>query len=467
VSVDLSSGTFRLFKFPLGCRPRGKVPRNNNEKSSRIMNLNWKEFTNQRNAIRLISLLLAVLTQFGITQVAQGSEEDTSRPVQQFGGPGSVPGQLIDDESHTQSITGRKIGQRYSDWKAGVKKNRGLNFTVDYSMGLNGATNTLGEEDTFAGGAVRFFGTWDLVGRESGNTGSFVFKVEHRHKYTDIPPNGLASEIGFVGTTMPNFSDIGSRLTNLYWKQNLNQGRLEIIGGMIDTTDWVDLYALASPWTGFQNFVFATGGATIPVPDDAALGAYVNAMLTDNLYISGGFADSNADSTDPGEGFDTFGDHEFFKTIELGVVTSPDRFYFDNTHITYWHADERVTAGVVSGHGFNFSFEHAIDDKWLPFLRAGYADEGGTLLQKTLSLGFGYHFGDNNSLFGLGVNWGEPNEDTFGSGLSDQYTLELFSRLQVMQNLQVTPDIQYIKDPARNTQKDHSWLFGLRARMYF
>jgi porin len=242
---------------------------------------------------------------------------------------------------------------------------------------------------------------------------------------------------------------------------------MEIIAGMIDTTDWVDLYALASPWTGFSNFVFATGGASIPVPDDAALGAYVNAMLNDNLYIIGGFADSNADSTDPFEGFDTFGDHEFFKTIELGWVTSRDRFYLDNTHVTYWQADERVQAGVLDGWGINFSFEHSFEDKWLPFVRAGYADDGGSLLQKTFGAGFGYHFGDKNSLLGLGVHWGEPNEGTFGPGLKDQYTVELFSRLQVMKNLQITPDIQYIKDPARNTEEDSSWIIGLRARLIF
>ena len=236
---------------------------------------------------------------------------------------------------------------------------------------------------------------------------------------------------------------------------------------MIDTTDWVDLYALASPWTGFSNFVFATGGASIAVPDDAALGAYVNAMLTDNLYIIGGFADSNADSTDPFEGFNTFGDHEFFKTIELGWVTSPDRFYFDNTHITYWNTDERKAAGVSSGWGVNFSFAHAFDDKWMPFLRAGYAKDGGSLLQKTVSTGLGYHWGVNNSLLGLGFNWGQPNEDTFGSGLDDQYTVELFTRLQVMKNLQITPDIQYIKNPAMNPTADSSWVYGIRARLIF
>ena len=191
---------------------------------------------------------------------------------------------------------------------------------------------------------------------------------------------------------------------------------MEIIAGMIDTTDWVDLYALASPWTGFFNFAFATGGATIPVPDDAALGAYVNAMLTDNLYIIGGFADSNADSTDPFEGFDTFGKHEFFKTLELGWVTSRDRFYLDNTHITYWDADEREEAGVSGGWGVNFSFERAFDDKWLPFVRAGYADGGGTLLQKTFSTGLGYHFGENNSLLGLGLQLGPTERGHFWPG---------------------------------------------------
>ena len=103
----------------------------------------------------------------------------------------------------------------------------------------------------------------------------------------------------------------------------------------------------------------------------------------------------------------------------------------------------------------------------MPFVRGGYADDGGTLLQKTLSAGLGYHWGGNNSLLGLGFNWGQPNEDTFGPGLDDQYTVELFSRLQVLRNLQITPDIQYIRNPARTPDANHSWVFGLRARLNF
>ena len=423
-------------------------------------------FMKQSGFLVLVALLLGVIFQSGIAQASETPAEVPSTSPQ-FGGPNSVPGQLAEDERLTESLTNARTPQSYSDWKKSLREDNGFSFTLDYSATVIGASNTLGNEDTFAGGAVRFFGQWDLVGRDSGNTGSFIWKVENRHKYTDIPPNGTKNEIGYVGIISPTFSDIGTRLTNLYWKQNLNQNRVEIIAGMIDVTDWVDVYALASPWTGFSNFAFATGGATIPTPDDATLGAYLNFMVTDNLYVIGGFADSNADSTDPFEGFDTFGDHEFFKTIELGWVTSQDRFFLDNTHLTFWHADEREVAGVNDGWGVSFSWSHSFDEKWMPFLRGGYADDGGTLLQKSLSAGLGYHWGKNNSLLGLGLNWGQPNEDTFGPGLDDQYTVELFSRLQVTEYLQITPDIQYVIDPALNPEEDHSWVFGLRARLIF
>ena len=426
-------------------------------------------FTSKQSVCLVSTAFLLVMSiQPAMAQEAPPPEEEESSTSQRFGGPNSVPGQLADDARLTESLTDRTAFQSYFDWKDSLREKHGVDFSLDYTAGILGATNTLHDDDTFAGGAVRFFGRWDLVGRNSGNTGTFVWKIENRHKYTDIPPSGTASQIGYVGIILPILSDIGTRLTNLYWKQNLNDDRIEIIAGMLDTTDWVDLYALASPWTGFFNFALATGGASIPVPDDSALGVYVNAMITDNLYVIGGFADANADSTNPFDGFDTFfNDREYFKTLELGWVTSTDRFYLDNTHITYWHTDEREEAGVSGGWGANFSFEYAFDDKWMPFVRAGYAKDGGSLLQKTFSTGIGYHFKDDISLLGLGFNWGQPNEDTFGPGLDDQTSLELFTRLQVLQNLQITPDIQYIRNPARNPEADQSWVFGLRARLVF
>jgi len=416
----------------------------------------------------LVGLLAMTVSQITFAQEEPDPGADEFQPTPQFGGPGSVPGQLTDDRRLSDSLTDVDMPESWADWKKRLLEDHGFDFTMDYNVIVLHATNTIDDEDNFSGGVIRAFGQWDLTGRESGDTGSFVWKIENRHGYTDFAPNQVKNEIGYIGLISPVWSDIGSRLTNLYWKQLLNQKRVEIIAGFIDSTDWIDVYILAPPWGAFQNFAFATGSATIAPPDDATLGAYVNAMITDDIYVIAGFADLNSDSTHPFDGFDTFfNQHEFLKTIEFGHVTSQDRFFLDNTHITFWHADEREIAGVKKGWGVSFSWSHSFDEKWMPFLRGGYAKDGGTFLQKSLSTGVAYHWGQNNSLVGLGFNWNEPNEDTFGPGLKNQTAVEVFSRLQVMQNFQLTPHVHYVRNPALNPQASHSWVVGLRARVHF
>ena len=56
------------------------------------------------------------------------------------------------------------------------------------------------------------------------------------------------------------------------------------------------------------------------------------------------------------------------------------------------------------------------------------------------------------------MNWGKPSE----SGLDDQFIAELFYRLQVAQNLGITPDVQLLINPALNPDEDLIWVFGLR-----
>ena len=36
-------------------------------------------------------------------------------------------------------------------------------------------------------------------------------------------------------------------------------GNLVFVGGFVDVTDYVDVYMLASPWTGYFNFAYADG----------------------------------------------------------------------------------------------------------------------------------------------------------------------------------------------------------------
>ena len=387
-------------------------------------------------------------------------ESETGEPESpRWGGPNAVENQLRDDAE----VDRPTLFQRWFEWKDGLKEKHGYSFSVDYSVVGLGASESPGE-DSSAGGMIRFLGSWDLVGRGTKNTGAFIWKIEHRHSYTDVAPGGFGFEFGYVGLIEPPFSDQGLRLTNLYWRQRFADGKITLLGGFVDPTDYLDVYALASPWTGFLNFAFSTGTTTIAVPNEG-FGLAAGAMLSDSIFLVGGLADLNADPTDPSQTIDSFfSDHEYFKHIEIGWTPSQDRVYLDNLHLTLWHADEREEAATPSGWGANISWTTYLGGKWLPFVRAGWADEGGSLTQKSVSIGFGYQPKPGRNLLGLGLNWGQPNEDTWGPGLDDQYTAELFYRWQISKAIAVTPDLQYIKNPALDPDTDSIWVFGLRMR---
>jgi len=239
-----------------------------------------------------------------------------------------------------------------------------------------------------------------------------------------------------------------------------------LIAGFLDATDYVDAYALASPWMHFMNFAFSTGSATIGTPNDAALGAAFGIMITNQVYMIAGLTDTNGDPTKPFDGFKTFvNDHEYFKSVEIGLTTSADRIIFDNVHLTFWHKDEQVELKTKKGWGLAGSASRYINDNFMPFLRGGYSEDGGTLLQKSVSVGIGYQTQAVPGLFGAAINWGQPNEDTFGPNLKNQHALEIFYRITVLNKIAITADTQLIMDPALNPDQSTIWMFNLRARI--
>ena len=136
----------------------------------------------------------------------------------------------------------------------------------------------------------------------------------------------------------------------------------------------------------------------------------------------------------------------------------------DNAHLTVWQIDERDDAGTSDGWGISFSLSGVVGESWLPFLRGGWARDGSSFYEAAVSAGFGYSLHPGRDLLGMGLHWSRPNSDTFGQALSDQYTLEAFQLWQVTQRLQVTPNVQLIKDAAQNPDEDFTAVFGVRAR---
>ena len=427
-------------------------------------------------SIAAIACLLMIGAVWALPASAQSSEPNAApatsdasenREEPGLGGPSSVTGQL-DKDRETKPAVPVKLGlvEEYFSFKKRVEETYGFGFGFDYNALFQIATESLGE-DKAAGGVFRLFGNWTLVGRGTKNTGTLVYKVENRHRLgTDIAPKNLGFEIGYAGLTAVTFSDIRWALTNLYWSQQLLDNRLAFVVGDVDVTDYIDVYGLVNIWTDFNNYAFATN-PTIPAPDQG-LGAAVRVMPTESIYIVGGIADANGDPTDPGDFFHSFfSDAEYFTHLEVGWISSWERRFNDNIHLTAWYAGSRKEAQVPNGWGLAFSFSRLFADTWEPFFRAGYAEDGGALWEGSISAGLGYHTRKKGDVLGFGLNWSRPNEDTLGPGLDDQVTAELYYRWQVLKVLAITPDVQLVFNPALNPDENMIAIFGLRARISF
>jgi porin len=388
--------------------------------------------------------LITLITTFAQPEIGVSADYASSG----FGGPDAVPNQVERDKP------------AWTKFQKELAKN-GVSFSLDYSaVGLHASDSLAGADDDAASGMVRFYGSWDLVGRNTANPGSLIWKAEYRHDFVDTPPKFLLFETGTQGLITPPFSDEGARLTNLYWRQRFNGERSTVVGGLLDVTDFVDVYALASPWTGFMNFAFSTGTNTIALPGDAALGAAGATMLREEFFVIAGVADMNSEPTDPLETFDSFfNDNKYFKSLEFGWTDSHEQIYTDNIHLTLWHADESRVQGTDDGWGVNVSASRLFGH-WLPFLRGGYSEDAGTLFEKSVSAGVGYlGLGSPDNTLGFATNWGDVENN------DDQWTTEVYYLWKVASQFELTFNLQWIRDPALNSKESDITVAGLRARV--
>lgn len=370
-----------------------------------------------------------------------------SGPVQatNFGSPEQVDNRIAEDNKDRDLALKDQLAAN------------GLDIALDYSAIALGVNDPLDNaDDTAASGMLRFYGSWQAT-----DNGSVVWKIEHRNSYTDTEPRFLTFNAGITGLEAPPFSDQGSRLTNLYWKQSFNDGKGTVVAGFLDVTDYVDVYAVASPWTGFVNFAFSTGTNTMALPGDAALGVAAASMVGDNFFIIGGLTDMESDPTKPLDGFDSFfNDTNYFKTLELGWTSDQSQIYVDNIHVTIWDADESEQLGQQSDYGVNFSASKMMG-AWLPFVRVGFADKGSLLgIDKSISAGFAlYGLGAESNTLGAAINWSHADVK------DDQITLEAFYLMKFYDFWEITPDIQIVQNPAANPDKNQVIVYGLRTRL--
>lgn len=423
------------------------------------------------NTHKILYVATAVLA-LSVSGSALSESESYFDDIPVFGGPSSTGAEL--KAENAPAPTGDVIKDAMPGWftrKDKVMKEHDLAYGINYSTAYQSASDALGEDNAW-GGIFQLPVSWTLTkDEESGSTGAVVFKAEHRHKIsTGLAPQDLGIQgIGAASITATQFSDKGWMLTNLYWQHKFNKGKTGYVVGQIDNTDFLDIYAAINPQSAFMNLCFSTN-PTIGIVDQG-FGVTAGSAIGDNFYLVGSLTDARADPSKPVTSFkDFFSENEYFKHIEIAYVASWERRYTDNIHLVYWESDRQSDgSGGTSepeGSGWAFSAAWMFKDKYVPFLRYGDSDGGGGALnEKLLSVGLGMYFGESGDGFGVGLSKSKPSALTFAPDLDDQYTGEVFYRYMLSKHFAITPDLQYIKDPALNPTESSIWIAGIRARL--
>lgn len=403
--------------------------------------------------------LTMALALSGLPANAQSRPGDIGSP--NFGGPSSTAGQLSSDRE--AGVSGLN---RWSDFKESLSRSAGLTFGGDVNLMGQSASAGPGQRNA-AGTVVRIYGTWSPTDRAVSDAGALHFKIETRNRLGDeIPPQSLGPELGYAGLTSVGFSDAGLILTNLFWQKSFDNNRFAVVAGVVDVTDYLDVYGLVSPWTGFSNLAFSTN-PTIPAPDQG-LGLAARWRISDHFYALAGIADANGEPDDPiGSVENLLDTGETFKHVEVGWYDTWDTRYSDNMLVSAWEIDDRGAASVEGGWGLAASVSRTLAEKWTPFLRAGYADGGAALLSRSVSAGTGYSLFEGRDTLGVGLNWGRAPDSGENVADRDQYSAEAFYRFEPVPGIQITPDLQYIVNPAYAPDHDTIWVGGLRVRLVF
>lgn len=403
--------------------------------------------------------LFAAMLGFTLARAQQTTSADTTKIAKRddkIGGPSSTTSQIAKDAENRKN---RGITQA-DQW---LKENLGLSIGADYNVTTQVISESPATNDA-ASGVLRFYGRWSPRSKNENFTGQLVFKIEDRHLLgTELTPQLLGPNAGYAGITAATFSNVKFWLSNFYWTQSFWKNRFAFNLGVVDVTDYLNVYGLINIWTDFNNLNFATDASINP--PNMGLGGVVRFMFTPNYYVTAGLADLNGDPHRPGKFFSSFfNDAEYFKHVEIGRISSWDTRFTNNIHLTYWQADERVGAGVEDGWGLNFSVSQALGSQWTAFLRGGYSEGAGTFLSKSVSAGAGYQLKSRSDYVGFGLNWGQPHKSDVGGETKNQYTLESYYRVQVFPQVMIWPSIQYFIQPAYLPEKDNLWLLSLRMR---
>jgi porin len=302
------------------------------------------------------------------------------------------------------------------------------------------------------------FATWKIFRDPDGKDfAGLGFQAETRGNPLDDKFTDLADDLGTLWSPNDATSGAYTKINQLWWGQRLAEGRLGLIVGKIDPGAHINQNRFAgSGNTQFFGQPFATNPARSFA--DNGLGLILRAEPADWLYVHYAMSDSDAVST-----------YSPFKTVsgrwlyagEVGLRPTIPGLGPGNYRFLAYFRDARDGDEL----GWSFSADQNLSDPFGVFLRYGGNDGSLNAVEHVLSAGFSVlaPFGRTNDQAGIGVSWTRPSDHS----LRDEYSSEVYYRVQLTEGIELSASAQLILDPSASAGEDAAGVFGLRARFLY
>ena len=434
--------------------------------------------------IRPSPLAIYVVLQSVFIHSAMGANSESSAEAENpaeadteltMGTAASIRNQFeVDSSTKDYKLKIPVIDTAFSAWgdlREDLAREHGFRPNISATHVYQETTDSVGPEDSAAGYELVVDGTWTFAGRETASPATAGFEFLYRDFTSDIPPVALFTQAGTLYPSTVAFSEVDPTIGQL-WVQKKFDNRFGFQAGKLFPLAYYDYFPLKNFRTDFMDAIHAAN-FVIPLPD-RGLGAYGMYRPTSQHYLRVGVHDANADAEE--FDFDVFDDGELFSILELGwdpglTPRMPGRPPMGDVHIGLWHQDRRSDDRVAESWGVVVSAYQKIG-RFLPFARYGYADsdsEAGfkdsTPIEHMVNVGAAIDglFGQQDDRLGVGFTWSRPIDDA----LDDQEAIDLYYRIQLSPRIAVTPTLQFVFDPVRNTETDSLTIWGIRTRLAF
>ena len=351
--------------------------------------------------------------------------------------------------------------------QASLDKNQHLALKASYTFLGQYAVTAPGIRHDEYNGRLDFQGVWTIRQRANGSrqlpdqtTVNLLLRSQTnigQSQQWDLS-DSLGSGLG-INSLQGGGAERPVVINLLYLRQTWDAQRVAFYIGKLHPNQHIGL----SPVNNDESSQFLAG----PFDGDAAqnnLGTYAPGIALEVGPPNGFYAHALAidAKAHPWNGPQTLLDGRYYEALEAGWKRGIQGEGGRDIRVAVYHQNP---PDLGHGHGVGVGADWEFKNHWMPFGRLGLDTKTGTAIKEVDTIGLAHTlpFGRKGDLFGAASTWTRASKD----GSRREELTEFFYRLKVADSLEVSPDIEWLRNPILFTKIDQSVILGLRLKVIF